>query len=76
MITTMNRTGHLRDPVQFAYRPERGIEDAVATLLNHVLRHLEKAKTDARVFYLDMSSTFNILQSHLLFKKLTSEFLF
>ena len=50
------------------------MEDAVATLINYVLCHLEDANTHARVLYLDMSSAFNTLQSHLLFKKLISEF--
>ena len=50
------------------------MEDAVATLINYVLCHLEDAKTHARVLYLDMSSAFNTLQPHLLFKKLISEF--
>ena len=51
------------------------MEDAVATLINYVLCHLEDAKTHAsRVLYLDISSAFNTLQPHLLFKKLTSEF--
>ena len=70
----MTRTDHLLDPLQFAYRPGRGVEDAVATLINYVLCHLEDAKTHARVLYLDMSSAFNTLQPHLLFKKLISEF--
>ena len=65
----MNRTVHLLDPLQFAYRPGRGVEDAIATLLNLVHCHLEKAKTHARVLYLDLSSPFNTLQPHLLFPK-------
>ena len=64
----MTRTDHLLDPLQFAYRPGRGVEDAVATLINYVLCHLEEAKTHARVFCLDMRSTFNTLQPHCLRK--------
>ena len=63
----MNRTVHLLDPLQFAYRPGRGVEDAVTTLLNLVVGHLENAKVHARVLLLDMSSAFNTLQPHLLF---------
>ena len=70
----MNRTVHLLDPLQFAYRPGRGVEDAVTTLLNLVVGHLENAKAHARVLYLDMSSAFNTLQPHLLFQKMISEF--
>ena len=65
----MTRTDHLLDPLPFAYRPGKGVEDAVATLINYVLCHFEDAKTHARVLYLDMSSAFNTLQPHLLFKK-------
>ena len=67
----MTRTYHLLDPLQFAYRPGRVVEDAVATLIKLIL---EDDKTHARVLYLDMSSAFNTLQPHLLFKKLISEF--
>ena len=70
----MTCTDHLLDPLQLAYRPGRVVEDAVATLINYVLCHLEDAKTHAIVLYLDMSSAFNTLQPHLLFKKLISEF--
>ena len=65
----MTRTDHLLDHLQFAYRPGRGVEDAVPTLINYVLCHLDDTKTHARVLYLDMSSAFNTLQPHLLFKK-------
>ncbi len=37
----------LLDPLQFAYRAGRGVEDATATLLNLVLKHLEGSKTHA-----------------------------
>ena len=50
------------------------VEDAVTTLLNIVVGHLENAKAHARVLYLDMSSAFNTLQPHLLFQKMISEF--
>ena len=40
-IMIMTRTDHLLDPLQFAYRPGRGVEDAVATLINYVLCHLD-----------------------------------
>ena len=70
----MNRTVHLLDPLKFAYRPGSGVEDAVTTLLNHVVSHLENAKAYARVVYIDMSYAFNTLLPHLLFHKMISEF--
>ena len=33
----MTHTDHLLDPLQFAYWPGRGVEDAVATLINFVI---------------------------------------
>ena len=70
----MTRREHLLDPMQVAYRPGpgRGVDDAVATIINYVLCHLEDAKTHARVLCMDMSSAFNTLQPHLLFKKCIS----
>ena len=38
----MTRTDHLLDPLQFAYRPGRGVEDAVATVINYVLSQIAK----------------------------------
>ena len=54
------------DPLQFAYRPGRGVADAVGTLLNLVLTHLEGAKTFARLLFIDFSSAFNCIQPHIL----------
>ena len=68
----MNRTVHLLD--LYNYWPGRGVEDAVATLLNLVHCHLEKAKTHARVHYLDLSYAFYTLQPHMLFQQSISEF--
>ena len=30
------------DPLQFAYRPHRGTEDAALTLVNQIAKHLQK----------------------------------
>lgn len=37
------------DPLQFAYRPARGTDDAIVTLLNFLYMHLESYKTHARI---------------------------
>ena len=66
----MTRTDHPLDPLQFANRPWRRVDDAVDTLINYELCHPEEANTHAIVLYLDMSSAFNTLQFHLLFKKM------
>ena len=64
----MNRTVHLLDTLPFVYQPGRGVKDAVATLLNLVHCHIEKAKTHTRVLYLNLSSAFNTLQNISKFK--------
>ena len=63
----------LLDPLQFAYRAGRGVEDATVTLLHFLYRHLEESKTQARLF-IDFSSAFNTIQPHLLAEKLISLF--
>lgn len=62
------------DPLQFAYRASRGVEDATATLLNLVFKHLEGSKTFARLLFVDFSSAFNTIQPHILIDKLVNQF--
>lgn len=64
----------LLDPLQFAYRASRGVEDATATLLNLVFKHLESSKTHARLLFVDFSSAFNTIQPHILIDKLVNNF--
>ena len=58
------------DPLQFAYKAKRGVEDATLTLLDLAFSHLDKAGTFVRVLMMDFSSAFNTLQPHLLIKRL------
>ena len=58
------------DPLQFAYRSGRGVEDAIATLLHKLLKHLESPGCYARILFADFSSAFNTMQRHILVKKL------
>ncbi|KAK7884454.1 hypothetical protein WMY93_027577 [Mugilogobius chulae] len=69
--------GHLRstvssalDPLQFAYRPGIGVEDAVIFLLHRSLSHLEKPGCAVRILFFDFSSAFNTIQPLLLRDKL------
>lgn len=64
-------TSLVRDPLQFAYQANRSVEDAVALGLYHILSHLEKSRTYARVLFLDFSSAFNTIIPHKLFEKLS-----
>ena len=58
------------DPLQFAYKTKRGVEDATVTLLDLCCRHLDKPRTFIRILMMDFSSAFNTIQSHLLLKRL------
>ena len=58
------------DPLQFAYRSGRGVEDAIATLLHKLLLHLESPGCYARILFADFSSAFNTMQRHILISKL------
>ncbi|XP_070183628.1 uncharacterized protein [Littorina saxatilis] len=63
-------TGHLSDPLQFAYQANRSVDDAVAMGLHFVLQHLENPRTYARMLFIDYSSAFNTIIPHKLLHKL------
>jgi len=65
----MNKVQELLDPMQFAYRPNRGVEDATPTLFNFLYKHLEGKKTHARLLFADFSSAFNTIQPVILYHK-------
>ena len=57
------------DPLQFAYRSNRGTDDAIAHVLHTALSHLEGRDTYVRMLFLDYSSAFNtIVPSRLVIK--------
>ena len=62
------------DPLQFAYRTGKGVEDAKLFILNELYKHLEKPGAHARVLFADFSSAFNTIQPHILANKLISNF--
>ncbi len=64
-------TGPLLDPLQFAYRANRSVDDAVNMGLHFVLQNLDKSGTYVRILFLDFSSAFNTLIPTLLQTKLT-----
>ena len=61
---------HLLDPLQFAYRTKRSVEDATLSMLKLVLEHLERRGSYARILFVDFSSAFNTIQPHLMIRKL------
>ncbi len=64
-------TRPLLDPLQFAYRPNRSVDDAVNMGLHYILQHLDKPGNYARILFVDFSSAFNTIMPDLLSDKLT-----
>ncbi len=64
-------TGPLLDPLQFAYRANRSVDDAVNMGLHYVLQHLDRPGTYLRILFVDFSSAFNTIIPNLLLPKLT-----
>ncbi len=64
-------TGPLLDPLQFAYRANRSVDDAVNMGLHYVLQHLDRPGTYVRILFVDFSSAFNTIIPNLLLPKLT-----
>ena len=58
------------DPLQFAYRQNRSVEDAVTTVLHTTYSHLEKPGAYTRILFVDFSSAFNCMQPLILCTKL------
>ena len=54
----LKQTKEFMDPLQFAYRPNRSVEDAVLVYLHKIYEHLDKPKTYARSLFLDFRSAF------------------
>ncbi len=64
-------TGPLLDPLQFAYRSNRSVDDAVNMGLHFILQHLDRPGTYARILFVDFSSAFNTIIPDTLQNKLT-----
>ncbi|XP_051931224.1 uncharacterized protein LOC127607140 isoform X1 [Hippocampus zosterae] len=65
-----NVTGPQLDPLQFAYRANRSVDDAVNIGLHYILEHLDSTGTYARILFVDFSSAFNTIIPELLTPKL------
>ncbi len=64
-------TGPLLDPLQFAYRANRSVDDAVNMGLHFILKHLDRPGTYVRILFVDFSSAFNTIITETLHNKLT-----
>ncbi|KAK3561861.1 hypothetical protein QTP86_017474, partial [Hemibagrus guttatus] len=63
-------TDPLLDPLQFAYRANRCVDDAVNMALHFILQHLDSPGSYARILFVDFSSAFNMIVPALLRDKL------
>ncbi len=60
------------DPLQFAYRSNRSIDNAIAFTLHTALSHLENKNTYVSLLFVDFSSAFNTIVLATLVAKLQS----
>jgi len=58
------------DPLQFAYHPRIGVEDAIIFLLHRAYSHPEEPGSIVSITFFDFSSTFNTIKPALLGTKL------
>ena len=58
------------DPLQFAYQPDIGVDNAIIFLLDRSLSHLEKPRSTVRIMFSYFSSAFNTIQPAILRDKL------
>lgn len=58
----------------FAYRPNRGVEDATLTLLQLLFNHIEMKGCHARLLFIDFTSAFNTIHPNILIQRLLHHF--
>ena len=66
----LDLTKGMQDPFQFAYKPNRSIEDAILTILHNTFLHTNNPKSYVRILFADFSSAFNTIRRYYLAKKL------
>ena len=63
-------TDTFSDPLQFAYKSNRSVDDAVSLTLHKIVQHLDTPRSYARILFLDFSSAFNTIAPQKLYDKL------
>lgn len=59
------------DPLQFAYKAKRGVEDAFRTLLDTAPKNMDHSHSCSRILSMDFSSAFNTVNINTLLNCLT-----
>jgi len=54
-------TSDLLDPLQFAYRANISVDDAINMALPYILQHLDRPGSYAWILFVDFSSAFNYI---------------
>lgn len=58
------------NPLQFAYKPNRSLDDTISLTLRTTLEHLDRRDTYVRLLFIDYSSAFNtVVPSKLVLKR-------
>lgn len=70
LVELLKESQGLIDPYQFAYRPNRSVEDATLVFLHKIYEHLDRAKSYTRSLFADFSSAFNTIAPHCLVRML------
>ncbi len=71
LVLLKDITGPSLDPLQFAYRANRSVDDAVNMGIHYVLHYLDRQGTYVRILFVDFSSAFNTIIPYRLTSKLT-----
>jgi len=59
------------DQLQFGYRPNRSVDDAISLTLHTALEHRDRRDTYVRLLFIDFSSAFNAIAPSKLILKLS-----
>ncbi len=71
VMAYLDTTGPFLGPLQFAYRANTSVDDAVNMGLHFILQHLDRPGTYVRILFVDFSSAFNTIILDTLQNKLT-----
>ena len=72
VLNRLRPTFHsFRDPLQFAYREGRSVEDAILVLVDSIYKHIDRPRTYCRTLFVDFSSAFNTIQPIILLNQLS-----
>ena len=58
------------DKMQFAYQENRGVDDAIITLVHTIQEHIDHPKSYVRALFVDFSSAFNTISPSIMVRKL------